>query len=319
MLPPPPLDPELAPAIEALPPVVLREDTLATLRQQPRPPVPLSDSVRRTDHVVAADPAVAVRVHRAVGAEGRLPCIVSMHGGGLVLGSHTADDALFDEWCPALGVVGVAVDYRLAPEARYPGALEDGYAALRWAHDEADALGIDRARIGLRGISAGAGLAAAVALLARERGAVDVAFQLLDAPMLDDRQVTPSSRQDGLAVWTREANAFGWRAYLGELCGTDGVPPTAAPARATDLSGLPPAFVSVGTADGFRDEAIDYALRLNQAGVPCELHVYAGAPHGYHLAGETSIARRAKQDTAAWLARAIAAPATARGDARSTT
>lgn len=310
MSPPPPLDPELAPVIGALPPVVLREDTLATLRQRPRPPVLLSDAVVRTDHVVAGEPPVAVRVHRAVGAEGegRLPCLVSMHGGGLVLGSHTGDDALFDEWCPALGVVGVAVDYRLAPEAPYPCALEDCFAALRWAHDEADALGIDRARIGVRGISAGAGLAAAVALLARDRRAVDgpdVAFQLLDSPMLDDRQVTPSSRQDGLAVWPREANAFGWNAYLGELYGTDAVPPTAAAARATDLSGLPPAFVCVGSADGFHDEAVDYARRLEQAGVPCELHVYAGAPHGYHLAGDTSVVRQAKQDMAAWLARII--------------
>jgi len=309
--PPPPLDPELAPVIEALPPVVLREDTLAAVRQRPRPPVLLSDAVVRTDHVVAAGPAapaVAVRVHRAVDAEGegRLPCLVSMHGGGLVLGSHTGDDALFDEWCPALGVVGVAVDYRLAPEAPYPCALEDCCAALRWAHDEADVLGIDRTRIGVRGISAGAGLAAALALLARDRG-IDVAFQLLDSPMLDDRQITASSRQDGLAVWTREANAFGWRAYLGALCGTDAVPPTAAAARATDLAGLPPAFVSVGSADGFHDEAVDYARRLEQAGVPCELHVYAGAPHGYHLAGDTSIARRAKQDMAAWLARIIEA------------
>jgi acetyl esterase/lipase len=221
-----------------------------------------------------------------------------------VLGSHTGDDALFDEWCPAVAVVGVAVDDRLAPEAPYPGALEDCFAALRWAHDEADVLGIDRARIGVRGISAGAGLAAAVALLARDRG-VDLAFQLLDSPMLDDRQITPSSRQDGLAVWTREANAFGWRAYLGDLYGTDAVPPTAAPARATDLSGLPPAFVSVGTADGFHDEAVDYAHRLERAGVPCELHVYAGAPHGYHLAGETAIARQARQDMTAWLARII--------------
>jgi acetyl esterase/lipase len=317
MPPPPRLDPELVPVIEALPPVVLREDTLAALRQQQlaRPPAaPLSDGVTRTDHLVAAgagEAAVAVRVHRAVGVgagagtEGRLPGIVSMHGGGLVLGSHAADDALFDRWCPALGVVGIAVDYRLAPETPYPGALEDCYAALRWAHDEADALGIDRARLGVRGISAGAGLAAAVALLARERGAVDVAFQLLDSPMLDDRQLTPSSRQDGLALWTREANAFGWQAYLGDLYGSDDVPATAAAARATDLAGLPPAFVSVGTADGFRDEAVDYAMRLNQAGVPCELHVYAGAPHGYHLAGESSIARQASRDMTAWLTRII--------------
>jgi acetyl esterase/lipase len=234
------------------------------------------------------------------------PCVISFHGGGLVTGTHLADDALFDLWCPAFGVVGVSVDYRLAPESPYPAALDDGYAALAWAHADADAIGIDRSRIGLRGVSAGAGIAAAVALLARDRGAPRVAFQLLDAPMLDDRQITPSSREDRLPVWTREASAFGWRSYLGALSGTDAVPATAAPARSTDLSGLPPAFVSVGSVDGFRDEAVDYATRLNQAGVPCELHVYAGAPHGYHLAGDTHVLRRARQDMADWLAAVLA-------------
>jgi acetyl esterase/lipase len=298
---PQPLDPELAPAIAAIPRVVLTDETLASMRAMGPPPVPLSDAVVRSDHEVPGDEPVPVRVHRPRDVEGTLPCIVSIHGGGLVLGSHTALDALFDRWCPALGAVGVAVGYRLAPDARYPAALDDCYAALAWTHDHASELGVDPARIGLHGISAGAGLAAAVALLSRDRGEPGIAFQLLDMPMLDDRQVTPSSREDGLPIWTRESNAFGWRAYLGDRHGSDDVPYTAAAARATDLSGLPPAFVSVGSVDGFRDEAVDYATRLNQAGVPCELHVYAGAPHGYHLAGDTRIGRRSRQDQDAWL------------------
>ena len=132
-----------------------------------------------------------------------------------------------------------------------------------------------------------------------------LAFQLLDCPMLDDRQHTPSSRLDDLAIWSRESNEFGWRSYLGDLYGTDAVTYHAAPARATDLAGLPPAFVSVGTVDGFRDEDIDYAVRLNQAGVPAELHVYPGAPHGYQIAGDTAIGRQARRDADDWLARQI--------------
>ena len=121
--------------------------------------------------------------------------------------------------------------------------------------------------------------------------------------MLDDRQVTASSRQDGLPVWSRRSNEFGWRSYLGDLYGTDDIPYTAAPARATDLSGLPPAFVSVGAVDGFRDEDVDYALRLNQAGVPTELHVYPGACHGYQIAADAPVARQGRRDVEEWLAR----------------
>jgi acetyl esterase/lipase len=132
-----------------------------------------------------------------------------------------------------------------------------------------------------------------------------VAFQLLDCPMLDDRQQTFSSQQDALPVWSRESNAFGWRSYLGALYGTDEVPYTAAAARVIDLTGLPPAFVSVGSADGFRDEDVDYALRLNQAGVPCELHVYPGATHGYALVPGAAVSRRSRADQLDWLGRQL--------------
>ena len=198
------------------------------------------------------------------------------------------DDARFDTQCPRFPCVGVSVEYRLAPETPYPGPLEDCYAGLRWTYEHADELGIDRERIGIAGVSAGGGLAAGLALLARDRGEVPVAFQLLDCPMIDDRQTTSSSRLDGLPIWSRESNEFGWRSYLGDLYGTDDIPPYAAAARAENLVGLPPALVIVGGADGFRDEDIDYALRLNQSGVPTELHVLPGAPHGVQMFADST-------------------------------
>jgi acetyl esterase/lipase len=235
------LDPEIAAAVGAIALSDMSTETLSLYRQAFPPPL-LSDAVVRTDHLVPGDPQVPVRVHRAAGANGLLPCVYSIHGGGYVLGSYTMDDARFDTWCPALGIVGVSVEYRLAPETPYPGPLEDCYRSLKWVYDNSERLGVDRNRVGIAGVSAGGGLAAALALLARDRGEVPLAFQLLDCPMLDDRQRTPSSQLDGLPVWSRETNTFGWRAYLGELYGTDDVPYTAAPARCTDLSGLPPQF-----------------------------------------------------------------------------
>jgi acetyl esterase/lipase len=300
------LDPEVAAAVELIPFDEMNAEILPSLREIIAVELPLSDDVERTDHVVPGDPEVPVRVHRPKGADGVLPCVYSMHGGGYVIGTSAMDDPLFDELCPKLGLTGVSVDYRLAPETPYPGPLEDCYRGLHWTHEHAAELGIDPRRIGVMGVSAGGGLAAALALLARDRGEVPVAFQLLDSPMLDDRQITPSSRQDGLAVWNRNSNAFGWRSYLGDLCGRDDLPYTAAPARATDLSNLPPAFVSVGAVDGFRDEDVDYALRLNQAGVPAELHVYPGACHGFNLlAREAPVTKQCLRNLEDWLSRQI--------------
>jgi acetyl esterase/lipase len=296
------LDPEVAAAVGELNLSALSLETLADFRGA-FPPVELSPDVNRTEHLVPGDPSVPVRVHRSTAATGNLPCIYSIHGGGYVLGSYDMDDARFDSLCPALGIVGASVEYRLAPETPYPGPLEDCYRGLKWVVDHSDEIGVDPQRIGVAGVSAGGGLAAALVLLARDRGEIQLAFQLLDCPMLDDRQQTPSSQMDGLAVWSRESNTFGWRSYLGNLYGSPEVPYTAAPARCPDLSGLPPAFVSVGTVDGFRDEDIDYATRLNQAGVPCELHVYPGASHGYHMAADSDIVRRSSRDVFEWLAR----------------
>lgn len=297
------LDPEIAAAVGAIDLSGLSRETIGLYRQS-FPSPGLTDAVTRTDLSVPGDPPVPIRVHRAQTDQAQ-PCVYSIHGGGYVMGSYDMDDAKFEQWCPALGIVGVSVEYRLAPETPYPGPLEDCYRGLKWVHDHAAEIGVDSTRIGITGVSAGGGLAAALALLVRDRGEIPITFQLLDCPMLDDRQATPSSRLEGLSVWTKGANTFGWRSYLGDLYGTDDVPYTAAPARCPDLSGLPPAYVSVGTVDGFRDEDIDYAMRLNQFGVPCELHVYPGACHGYQIAADSAVARQSARDTMEWLSRQL--------------
>lgn len=296
--------PDLAAVVAALASPDLSDETVALIRSFEFPSE-VSDAVERTEHRVPGDPEVPLRRHRAKSSEGLRPCLYSIHGGGYVIGSYSMDDVTFDWLCPLHDLVGVAVEYRLAPETPYPGPLEDCYRGLKWTYDNAERLGIDRDRIGIGGVSAGGGLAASLALLARDRGEVPIAFQLLESPMLDDRQITISSQQDGLPVWSRESNAYGWRSYLGDLYGTDDVPFLAAPARTEDLSGLPPAFVSVGNVDGFLDEDITYAMRLNHAGVPAELHVYPGACHAYQLAVDSEIARQSRRDIDDWLTRQI--------------
>lgn len=302
------VDPEIALVLDTFPTFVLSNEVLPAVREARKQmaAVEPSPDVEVVDHVVDEGRGLIVRVHRPVGVEGPLPCVYSIHGGGYVLGSRHMDDLKFQRWCPALGCIGASVEYRLAPETAYPGPLDDCYDGLAWLFEHAEELGIDPAQIGIAGISAGGGLAAGLALLIRDRSEFTVTFQLLDCPMIDDRQQTPSSRLDGLSVWSRDSNEFGWRAYLGDLYGTDDIPIYAAAARATDLSGLPPAYISVGTIDGFRDEDIDYAMRLNQAGVPTELHVYPGAPHGYHAFVDTSIAKRSGRDVTDWVARQLA-------------
>jgi acetyl esterase/lipase len=299
------IHPDLVELLSSFPMPTLDHDALPTMRSFVLVPQAFSDDVERIEREVPGEPPIPVRIHRPKGFDGPLPCWFSIHGGGYIVGSYDLDDTVFNELSPKLGMVGVSVDYRLAPETPYPGPLEDCYRALRWVHDNADELGIDAGRIGVGGGSAGGGLAAALALLARDRGEVPLHFQLLDCPMLDDRQITTSSQVDGLPVWSRESNGFGWQCYLGDLYGSDDVPYTAAAARATDLSGLPPAFVSVGAVDGFLDEDVDYALRLHHAGVPTELHVYPGLPHGYQMAPHCEAVRQARRDRDEWLARAI--------------
>jgi acetyl esterase/lipase len=287
----------------------LRE-TMATM---PRPPVPATSTVHRDEVVPGPDgaPDVTVRVFRD-GRDGRAekagppaPCLYWIHGGGYMFGSALMADARIDRWVEQLGCTVVSVEYRLAPEHPYPAPLEDCYAGLVWTWRQAQRLGVDPARILIGGASAGGGLAAALALLARDRGEVPVTYQLLIYPMIDDRNVTVSSNF-AAPVWNRDANRLGWRAYLGADRDGDDVPAYAAPARATDLAGLPPAFIAVGTADVFRDEDIDYSRRLLEAGVPTELHVYPGAPHGFEmLAAGAGVARRCQADIDGALGRAL--------------
>jgi acetyl esterase/lipase len=264
--------------------------------------------VTSTDHVVTSHDGFEfkVRVHRPVGVDGPLPAIVWMHGGGLVAGTYRLDDGRFDRWCPKFGVVGVAVDYGLAPERPYPGPIEDSYAALAWTHANADELGVVPGRVGIGGSSAGGNQAAGLALLARDRGELPVEFQALVYPMLDDRMITPSSAWD-VPIWPPVSNDFGWNAYLEGRRGEPDVPIYAAPARAGDLAGLPPTFICVGALDGFLDEDVDYANRLLRAGVPVELHVYPGAPHGFDLMMvNTDIARRCRTHLDEWLGARLA-------------
>ena len=304
------LDPEIAAMLEALPEIVVSPESLEAMRSfglaaayEP------SGAVVHEDHAVpparGSGPDVKVRIHRPVDVEGPLPAVYAIHGGGYVLGTYESDDARFESWCVSHRCIGVSVEYRLAPEASYPEPLEDCYAGLAWTIAHAGELGIDPDRIGVMGTSAGGGLAAALALLVRDRGELSLAFQLLECPMIDDRQATVSSQLDDLQIWSRASNEFGWRSYLGPLYGTDDIPPYAAAARATDLSDLPPTLINVGGADGFRDEDITYALRLGEAGVATELHVYPGAPHGVQMFATSDAARRWNRHENEWLARQL--------------
>ncbi len=264
-----------------------------------------TDAVERTDHLVPGDHPVPVRVHRPRGVEGPLPCVYAIHGGGMILGTYDMDDSTFEAWCQELGVMGVSVEYRLAPEHPFPTPLDDCERGLLWAVEHADELGIDLDRLGVFGISAGAGLAAGLAIRVRDNGGPTLAFQLLETPMLDDRQITVSSTTDDLLIWSTASNTFGWRSYLGELYGGD-VPAEAAPARVADPTGLPPTFLSVGTADGFRDETLAHAQRLAAAGVPTELHMYPGLPHGFQAFVDHPVVQNAAADRRDWLRRQIA-------------
>ena len=251
------------------------------------------------------DPDVIVRVYSPPASQQTRPCCYWIHGGGYIFGTIDTTDARCVQTAETLDCVVVSVEYRLAPEDPFPAPLEDCYAGLAWSASHADELGIDPQRIAIVGQSAGGGLAAGLALLVRDRGELPVCFQLLIYPMIDDRNTTPSSHLV-TKVWTRETNLLGWRCYLGHEPGIADVSHYAAPARAEDLHGLPPAFIGVGTLDVFRDENIDYALRLLAAGVPTELHVYAGAPHGFEgLAPQADVSRRFNRDIAEALRRAM--------------
>jgi triacylglycerol lipase len=285
--------PELLPLIDAQPDLNLSAESLPALRamfaaQLAAMPPPEGQPVEVSQIMVPARsdaPPVRMLAYRPTQSPGTLPAILHFHGGGYVFGSPEMTDAANRALSIALGCAIFSVDYRLAPETPHPGPIEDCYAALIYLHAHATALGIDPTRIGLKGESAGGGLAASLALLARDRREVPIAFQHLIYPMIDDRTcVNPDPHPlVGDYIWTRPTNMFGWASLLGTAPGSPGISPYAAAARADSLAGLPPCFIALGSLDLFLEEDLDYARRLTRAGVPVELHVYPGAVHAFQL------------------------------------
>ncbi|OPG09069.1 alpha/beta hydrolase [Streptomyces sp. GKU 895] len=309
----PALDPELRELLADMPLMSrLSPEVLAHLRQLPSPPVEslLDDRQveRREITVPAKDGApipLSVLSPPTTDRTTAAPCIYWIHGGGMVMGDRFSQIDIPLEWLDRFGAVVVSVDYRLAPEATGTALVDDCYRGLLWVAEHAAELGIDPTRIIVAGASAGGGLAAGVALLARDLGSPALAAQVLICPMLDHRNTSTSSRQySGVpGVWTGEMNAFGWASVLGDL--SDGeVSAYVSPALAEDLSGLPTTYIDTGSAEVFRDEDTDYATRIWAAGGQAELHVWAGGFHGfdalYPQAHLSTTARRTRTD---WLAR----------------
>ena len=249
-----------------------------------------------------------MRIYTPEGLDKTVPGILHIHGGGFVIGDLDSEQGACLALCRGLGVVVVSVDYRLAPETPYPGPLEDCYAALQWTSNNSAQLQIDPARLAVFGLSAGGGLSAATALLARDRGGPPICFQYLGIPELDDRLQTPSmQRFVDTPMWNRPNAELSWDFYLGDQYqrGADDVPYHAAPARAEDLAGLPPAYVSTMEFDPLRDEGVAYALKLLQAGVATELHSFPGTFHGSRLFTTAEISRREAAEMFAVLRRAL--------------
>lgn len=309
------IDPELQPLLEMMPPVNVDDPAATRAAFSEGAAAMIADL--DTSGVVFEDreapgpegaPAVPVRVYRPEGLSAAAPGLVYIHGGGFVLGNLDSEHGICINLCRALGIVLVSVDYRLAPETAYPGPQLDCYAVLEWVAANAGELQVDPARLGIGGQSAGGCLAAATALMARDRKGPALCFQLLGIPVLDDRMDTPSMRQFvDTPVWDQHKAKKTWEFYLGDALtpGAADVPAYAAPARAEDLSGLPPAYVSTMEFDPLRDEGLAYATRLLQAGVQTEIHNYPGTFHGSSLFAHTAIHQRELADTLAVLRRGL--------------
>ena len=307
------VDPAMRPLLEAWPTIALDAGSLIEMRNRERSlPLPPADPTGTTleQRLVPGPigaPDIALHIYKPDGVEGPLPAIYHIHGGGYVGGAASQLEVFHRPIVRDLKCVLVSVDYRLAPEHVFPAAIEDCYAGLRWTIENAQALGIDTARLGVMGESAGGGLAAALALLVRDRGDYALAFQHLTYPMIDDRTCLGDQHpHTGEFIWTPHNNRFGWTALLGQEPGSADVSPYAAASRATDLSGLPPAYIMTGALDLFLEEDIDYARRLIRAGVPTELHVYPGGFHGFDILPLSAASSAAQASRMAALARALA-------------
>jgi acetyl esterase/lipase len=306
-------DPELTEIVGMLPLTDIR-DVETSRAMMAKLIEPLNADVDTTgveieDHEVPGPidaPAVPVRVYRPSGtapAAGR-PALLDIHGGGFVVGNIEMEHAFAAQVSRTLETVVVAVEYRLAPEDPFPAGLEDCYAALKWLHDNAATLGVDAARIAVGGQSAGGGLSAATALLARDRGGPPLCFQFLGIPELDHRLETASMRAFvDTPMWHRGNAELSWKYYLGPEAAE--VSPYASPAIATDLRGLPPAYVTTMEFDPLRDEGILYALRLMEAGVSVELHTYPGTFHGSSFVTTAAVSRRAHEELLVALRRGL--------------
>ncbi|MFI9755831.1 alpha/beta hydrolase [Streptomyces collinus] len=317
---PPPFDPELAAALELINGMIspgLTLDEIAEVRQGPGIQMladldlTMGGTFEVEDRQVPGprgEPDISLLICRpAAEPAGPRPVIYHVHGGGMVIGTNRVGVDVPLAWAQALDAVVVSVEYRLAPEHPYPAPVEDVYAGLLWTADHAAEIGADPERIVIAGASAGGGLCAALALLTRDRKGPQPIGQVLMCPMLDDRNDTPSTYQmAGLGVWDRTANETGWTALLGSRRGGPDVPAYAAPARAEDLTGLPPAFLDVGSAETFRDEVVAYASRIWQAGGVAELHVWPGGFHGFDgFAPQAAVSQAARGAQAAWLRRLL--------------
>ncbi|WP_199558852.1 alpha/beta hydrolase [Paenibacillus antibioticophila] len=285
------VDPDLKAHTDLLPDMILSPETLAQARQQikqwivPNPGnIPVNMTVEFIPGPVGA-PDVRIIIFTPHNSPAPRPVYLQIHGGGMVTGTADMGNVANAALAAEMGCTVVSVDYRLAPENPHPAPIEDCYVALKWVHSHAQELGVDNERIAIGGESAGGGLAASLAVLARDRGEVKIIFQRLVIPMLDDRTCVGASHPyNGEYGWTIQNNYFGWKSLLGHEPGIDGVSPYASAPRATELSGLPPTFISIGAIELFLDECLDYAKRLIHAGVPTELHVYPGVHHLAYIA-----------------------------------
>lgn len=301
------VDPELRDALAQWPQVPLSAETLAQRRIDALAPLSaiakpdLPDIVVDEIHVESAFGAQPIRVlsYRPIRSDAPLPVIVHIHGGGFVMGAPEMKDIENRHFASELKCAIYSVDHRLAPEAPHPAPVEDIYSVLVWLHAHAGRLGIDPARIGIKGESGGGGFAAGAALYARDKPGPKFAFQHLIYPMIDDRSAVRTDLHPcvGEFVWTQANNYFGWRSLIGGEPGSAGVSPYAAAARAADVSGLPPTYISVGGLDLFLEENLGYADRLSRAGVPVEFHLYPRAYHGFYRVPNARVTRQAEHDT----------------------